>query len=407
MSRSMRVKPNRLIFLPLERNAERYTEWTSGEGGAIECDLIDLQIPFVTLRPHNLLVNIKNGRVLDAGSRARWAFQQTSMLMDMILDGQVSNTDAVYMEDFWHPGMEMIPYMLSTKFGPNKNKWPRIYAFNCAQSVDPYDFTASWIDWIRPFENAWANVLSGIFVSCPEHKDLCIGVSGLPHGIDLAPNEEMVHAVGLTFRSDVVKRLAVLPFEEQERENRVVFSSRWDKEKNPDFFIKLVNAVLKERTDIKFVVCSGFNQLVSNDPALLKLAKATHEKHPFNFKVMDHIPKSIYYRMLQTSKVQFNCASQDWVSNTLNEAATFGCAPLYPEYLSFPAALEFREKHLYAPNSIESAKRKLYRLIDSHKKDEDFSWVYKKYDDSFKRMLKIMGFKVGKLLPLNFNRETK
>src|SRR4051812_27992471 len=100
--------PKRLIYLPLERYKERYTEWSSGIAGAMETDLDDLQIHYISIRPDNEVRTIKAGVVLDVRERAHWGFEQTEKLIAMIMQGIVTKDDAIYIEDFWHPGMEMI-----------------------------------------------------------------------------------------------------------------------------------------------------------------------------------------------------------------------------------------------------------------------------------------------------------
>jgi hypothetical protein len=95
------------------------------------------------------------------------------------------------------------------------------------------------------------------------------------------------------------------------------------------------------------------------------------------------------------AKVQFNCADQDFVSYTLLEAAAFNCAPLYPRYLTFPDALQHNNRHLYEKRNLQDAKAKLYELLDASEYGEfkeDYSWVYKPFEGSVERMLRVMGF---------------
>ena len=49
-----------------------------------------------------------------------------------------------------------------------------------------------------------------------------------------------------------------------------------------------------------------------------------------NFKIYTGLKKDDYYNLLADSKVLFNCALQDWVSNTVSEADPFGTLTLYP-----------------------------------------------------------------------------
>jgi hypothetical protein len=60
----------------------------------------------------------------------------------------------------------------------------------------------------------------------------------------------------------------------------------------------------------------------------------------------------------------FNCALQDWVSNTVSEADSLGCNVLYPAYRSFPETFSNDHTRLYVPWSIEDAMDKLEALLD-------------------------------------------
>jgi hypothetical protein len=61
--------------------------------------------------------------------------------------------------------------------------------------------------------------------------------------------------------------------------------------------------------------------------------------------------------------VLFNCALQDWVSNTVSEADALGCNVLYPAYRSFPETFANDTDRLYIPWSIDDAQNKLGGLL--------------------------------------------
>jgi hypothetical protein len=62
--------------------------------------------------------------------------------------------------------------------------------------------------------------------------------------------------------------------------------------------------------------------------------------------------------------VLFNCALQDWVSNTVSEADALGCNVLYPAYRSFPETFADDPNRLYVPWSIDDAFHKLENLLE-------------------------------------------
>jgi hypothetical protein len=61
----------------------------------------------------------------------------------------------------------------------------------------------------------------------------------------------------------------------------------------------------------------------------------------------------------------FNCALQDWVSNTASEADALGANILYPAYRSFPEAFANDNERLYVPWSLRDALQKLIPLLDN------------------------------------------
>jgi hypothetical protein len=80
-------------------------------------------------------------------------------------------------------------------------------------------------------------------------------------------------------------------------------------------------------------------------------------------EIHEGLQKHEYYKILNDSKVLFNCALQDWVSNTVSEADALGCNVLYPAYRSFPETFANDPDRLYVPWSIDDAENKLTNLL--------------------------------------------
>ena len=79
--------------------------------------------------------------------------------------------------------------------------------------------------------------------------------------------------------------------------------------------------------------------------------------------VYEDLEKNDYYALLNDTRVLFNCALQDWVSNTVSEADTLGSNVLYPAYRSFPETFANDLDRLYIPWSIDDAMNKLWGLL--------------------------------------------
>ena len=328
----------KLVHLPLERYKQRYTEFLHDWEIAAFSQLFS-QIVTLTPDDGNSVSVIKQGKVLDSFNRPLWALEQIKMLLS---SQNAVGAQAIYFSDFFHPGLEAIPY--SEKFKPDFTKTG---AFCWAQSFDQFDFTTKFIPWIRKWEYFALTYYDYIFVASSLLADLIITAA------PAVKDKIIVH--GLPFDSNKVLTTA----KKRSDSYDVAYTSRWDKEKNPGVFVELV----RENKDLSFVVCTGSPQLVGDDIEAIKMIRhlASIRK---NVVILEGLDKANYYGVLNETHVQFNCALQDWVSFTLLEALTMGCMPLYPNFRSFPEALHYQDEYLYEPMNISSATKKLRALLD-------------------------------------------
>lgn len=382
-----------LYYLPLESYASRYTmQWANPTTGWLERNWRAIGLEYKRVDPARTESPgvIKSGCVLDAPRRCLHAMSQTAQIItDMNLDC-IGKGDVLYFDDFWHPGIESIAYVGHIQ----KNK-PKMYAFLHAQSVDDFDFTNSMIEWMRPFEKGIARILDGIFVCCPSLAVLVRReIGGCP-----------VHVTGHPFSSEEV--MERMPKDtnwqsihgNERRKTQVVFSSRWDTEKNPGFFLRVAEETIKILPHAKFIVCTSAPKLRSNNPILLRMLDAARVAHPDNIILKENLSKEEYYRILTESKVQMNTADQDWVAITLLESAVAGCYPVYPWFRSFPETLQYRSEYMYTHLDLISAVRTLVPILKddtlwTNKEIKGREWIYKRFDVSWARQLEIMGLGV-------------
>lgn len=365
-----------IYYLPLEPLMERYTvQLSAPKKGWIERRWVENNIAYQRVEGYTLTSSIVHGSVLDANGRGYWALSQIQELLRMLNAGEINNDDIIYFDDFWHPGISALAYSFDLM-----NIHPKMYCMLHAQTVDPYDFTYPMRHWMRHFEIGMGKLFAGIFVTSTCLRDALIYA-----GIG---TEETVHLAGLPFNSEEVKEHwpEVLP----QRKKQVIFSSRWDKEKRPDLFLKIVDNVMSFRKDITFVITTSAKKLRSNDPDLLTLLDIYLKKYPNNLFLREGQSKEQYYHNLLESSIQINTADQDFVSWTLLEATACGCQPLYPYFLSFPEALNYQHTYMYQKNDVQDATEKILKMIDYRPFVGEFDWVYTKYDRAWKRMLSIM-----------------
>jgi hypothetical protein len=292
---------------------------------------------------------ISVGQVLDAHGRSYFGMSQMMNLVQMMRRGDVTNEDVIYFEDMFQPGIESLPYILDQV---PSNLRPRIFVRCLAQAIDPDDFVHVWgmSKWMSTYEAMVNEFVTGVLATNEEmvaHMRIAnwtapiYNISGLAFGKD-------------EVRSRVNNKLKSWP----ERANRVVFAARFDQEKQPDFFMDMIEAYNNQwpGVPVEFAVLSG-GPLRSNNPKYLERAYKMAEQN--KLKIYEGLSKNEYYSIVNDSRVLFNCALQDWVSNTVSEADALGCNVLYPAYRSFPETFANDHTRLYVPWSIDDAVSKL------------------------------------------------
>ncbi len=342
----------KLFYMGLEAYNARYTlQLTDWNRRVFEKRGIDVvYVPGETLDNSQKIVT---GQVLDAHGRSYFGMSQMMNLVKMMQQGEVTSEDVIYFEDMFQPGIESLPYIIDQC---DEDNMPRIFVRCLAQSIDPDDFVHVWgMDkWMGLYEKMVNEFADGILATNEEmvaHMKIAgweapiYNISGLAFGKD-----EVIERVG-----DKIK-----PF--NDRRLRVVFSARWDQEKQPDFYMDLIDAwhVRYPSKDVEFVVCSGGELKSNNDSYMARTRKMAEEG---KLVIYDNLDKNKYYEIVNDSRVVFNCALQDWVSNTVSEADALGCNVLYPAYRSFPETFANDPERLYIPWSIDDAIAKLDPLL--------------------------------------------
>ena len=345
----------KLYYMGLESYESRYTlqltEWNRRV-----FDRRGLDVVYV---PGNAIDNTQSisvGQVLDAHGRSYFGMSQMMNLVQMMRNGEVTHEDVIYFEDMFQPGIESLPYILDQV---DASQRPRIFVRCLAQAIDPDDFVHVWgmAKWMSTYEKMVNEFVTGV----------------------LATNEEMVahmriagwtapiyNISGLAFSKDeVLERIGgsqnIKPFAERKR--RVGFAARWDQEKQPGFFMDLIDMYGELTTEpCEFAIFQG-GALRSNNPEYVERARRMEAEG--KLKIYDNLTKNEYYALVNDTRVLFNCALQDWVSNTVSEADTLGANVLYPAYRSFPETFADDPNRLYVPWSIDDAYHKMQNMLQA------------------------------------------
>ena len=349
----------KLYYMGLEPYKARYTlqlqDWNIAVFNRRSINYV--VVPGETLGNDQAIVT---GQVLDAHGRTYFGMSQLMNLIRMMKAGELNHEDVIYFEDMFQPGIESLPYILK-QIDPGHR--PRIYVRCLAQSIDPDDFVHVWgmQNFMGHYEKMVDSFVDGV----------------------LATNEEMVmhmkiagwqapiyNISGLAFgKAEVRARVPGKLKEFGDRSMRVGFAARWDQEKQPDFYMDLIEAWHTHNIakpfrypahQVEFCIFSGAT-LRSNNNSYMARTRDLEARGML--KIYEDLEKNDYYSLLNDTRVLFNCALQDWVSNTVSEADTLGCNVLYPAYRSFPETFANDHTRLYVPWSIDDALTKLEDLL--------------------------------------------
>jgi hypothetical protein len=348
------VAMRKLFYMGLESYEARYTlqltEWNR--------QVFDRRGLDVVYVPGNTIDNTQSisvGQVLDAHGRSYFGMSQMMNLVQMMRNGEVTSEDVVYFEDMFTVGIESLPYILD-QVDPAQR--PRIFVRCLAQAIDPDDFVHVWgmAKWMDLYEKMVNEFVDGI----------------------LATNEEMVAHMRIAGWSAPIYNISGLAFGKQEvldriggveniksfanRTLRVGFAARFDQEKQPGFFMDLVDEYHRRypHMAVEFAIMQG-GALRSNNPEYVDRARQLEQEG--KLVIYENLKKNDYYSLLNDTRVLFNCALQDWVSNTVSEADTLGSNVLYPAYRSFPETFANDADRLYVPWSLDDVIDKLTPLL--------------------------------------------
>jgi hypothetical protein len=343
----------KLYYMGLESYEARYTlqltEWNQRVFERRGLDVV--YVPGITI---DNTQSISVGQVLDAHGRSYFGMSQMMNLVQMMKNGAVTHEDVIYFEDMFQPGIESLPYIMDQV--PAEQR-PRIYVRCLAQAIDPDDFVHVWgmAGWMSTYEKMVNQFVTGVLATNEEmvaHMRIAgwtapiYNISGLAFG-----KEEVLERIGGSAN--------IRPFADRPR--RVGFAARFDQEKQPGFFMDLIEMYGELTTEpCEFAIYSG-GPLRSNNLEYVERARRMEAEG--KLKIYDNITKNEYYAHLNNTRVLFNCALQDWVSNTVSEADTVGCNVLYPAYRSFPETFANDPNRLYVPWSIDDAYHKLQNLL--------------------------------------------
>lgn len=287
------TKPNLIIF-SLEPIETRYTcEWHTHFPVLFEQELGDI---YNVIQIDGVQNNSKTtkGAFLNFADTNYWKSSQFCKFLDLYNQGKITKNDIFLYTDFWNPTVLQLKYMKEL-LGYN---W-KIAGIVHAGSYDPYDFLGYTIKdktWVSHAEKAYFNAIDYNFFATDFHIRM---FSENLLGMLLGTKSDRPIRTGFPF--EYMPEMFA-KYNEQPKEDIIVFPHRKAKEKQLDIFLDLE----KELPQYKFIVCAD---------------------HAFT--------KQQYRELLGKSKLVFSANLQETLGISCYEILTAGGICLVPNRLSY------------------------------------------------------------------------
>lgn len=240
---------------------------------------------------------IEKGRFLDVNQTNMWKAVQVEKIAELFHKKKVHEHDIFLFADGWHFGITALRYMSQLNNIPIK-----IFAYWHAGTYDPADFIsqAGLNNWAKHNEIGWFKACDGHFVATKFHKSLILKRLNKEN---VYFKTTKIHVVGFPMDwNNIIEKELGKNYKIPEKENKIVFPHRMDKEKSPDVF----DYISKQFPEYKFI----------------KTLEVTKNKKE-------------YYTLLSKAKVSFSASIQETFGIGTVEAMMLGCLPLVPRRLAY------------------------------------------------------------------------
>ena len=199
------------------------------------------------------------------------------------------------------------------------------------------------------------------------------------YNIDTIRSKSMVLHLGLEFPKDI-----------RENKNKVptfIWNHRWEYDKNPDLFFKILFQLKENGVRFKLNV---LGESFADSPPIFEEAKHVLANEIEHWGYAN--TKQEYFEVLRQSNLLVVTSKQDFFGISVVEAIAMGCFPILPSRLAFPEIIPFesyfyqQDEHLL-PKITKVLETKPYLVIQDELVNfvERYHWrnIISKYDDLF------------------------
>jgi len=320
----------RIFRVPLEILPERYTaQWEQWFPSEFErCGFDYNEIPGVPLTS-----KVETGKVLDASGTMYFKFSQLQRIAELFKKGAIRNNDVFFFDDIQYPGVWAIKYMAQL-YGM------RVFVFGYlhASSYTKEDFAEPMTPFLKNVEKSWIFIYDKIFVGTNYHKKSFVA-RRFPHSYKRIARSS-IYVSGAPWNVWTAQTLAYKSRKDTNGKlNRLIYPNRFDIEKRPNVFLKLVDFLYNKMkyTDMEFLITTS-RQNVTSDPRLTNMLARAVKLVP-TLKIMTGLSKEQYYSELSKSKLMLSTTIEENFGYCIVEALTLNTPVLVPNDYSHPELL--------------------------------------------------------------------
>lgn len=173
----------------------------------------------------------------------------------------------------------------------------------------------------------------------------------------------------------------------------ILWNNRWEYDKNPDDFFKVLDILAEKGLDFKVVI---MGEHFSKKPDVFDRAKEKHEDRILHFGYVES--RNEYIQWLNSADILPVTSNQEFFGLSVVEAVYCGLHPLLPYRLSYPEIFPYK---IFSQNYYENLENlvekltallsnpKLIRNLEFKEHLKKFNWKIKakEYDDFFESLL--------------------
>ena len=213
---------------------------------------------------------------------------------------------------------------------------------------------------------ASALVADKIFFNSMFHKKSFM--ASLPQFLKQFPDEHNLWSIEIIQNKSKVLPLAlelpVLKSNIQKIENSILWNHRWEYDKNPETFFKILKNI-KDR-DIKFKLIV-LGEKTNSYPKIFDWAKDYFNEEILHFGFASS--REVYWNWLQRATILPVTSNQDFFGISIIEAIYAGVYPLLPNRLVYPEHILEKDRKIYLYETEDDLENRLKILLKDHNKN--------------------------------------